>query len=506
MPYCLYLRKSRADLDAEAHGEGETLARHEAALMSLAVRQNIPIKTVYREIVSGETISARPVMQRLLSEVGGGEWNGVLVVEIERLARGDTIDQGLVAQAFQASGTKIITPSKTYDPSNEFDEEYFEFSLFMSRREYKTINRRIQAGRLASVREGKYIAAEAPYGYSKEKLENQKGLILVVNEDEAQYVKMMYQMYINGAGIASIIRRMEELGAPPRKSTRWSMTSIRRIISNSVYMGYIPWGITKGVKDFNDGMKKKRIKAEGNHLYKGLHAPLVDEETWNKAQRIREKKALPCVVQSAVLKNPLSGLVYCSKCGYAMIRHTPKPSQPSRDVLTCDTRGCATMSHKVDLIEQELLESMRRWVAETEFAYANTDRFESNVELEKAALQKIRTELTKAKKQKERLYTLLEQGVYTAEVFMERSAIMKKKFDDMEAEKKQLEIEIDAATNTYKRNFEALPHVKRVIELYEEMGSAERKNMLLKEVVERVTYSKSKEDRRVLLNLAIKVI
>ncbi len=49
------------------------------------------------------------------------------------------IDQGIVSQAFKYSGTRIITPTKTYDPNNEFDEEYFEFGLFMSRREYQTI-------------------------------------------------------------------------------------------------------------------------------------------------------------------------------------------------------------------------------------------------------------------------------------------------------------------------------------------------------------------------------
>lgn len=75
-----------------------------------------------------------------------GQWDGVLVVEIERLARGDTEDQGAVAKAFQYSGTKIVTPLKTYDPGDEFDEEYFEFGLYMSRRELKTINRRLVRG------------------------------------------------------------------------------------------------------------------------------------------------------------------------------------------------------------------------------------------------------------------------------------------------------------------------------------------------------------------------
>ena len=135
MPYSMYLRKSRADAEAEARGEGETLARHEKALLELAKRLHLNVTEIYREVVSGETIAARPVMQQLLNEVEQGAWEGVLVMEVERLARGDTIDQGIVAQTFKFSDTKIVTPLKVYDPANEFDEEYFEFGLFMSRRE-----------------------------------------------------------------------------------------------------------------------------------------------------------------------------------------------------------------------------------------------------------------------------------------------------------------------------------------------------------------------------------
>jgi len=187
MSHCLYLRKSRADLDAEARGEGETLARHEKALLELGKRQKLNITQIYREIVSGETIAARPVMQQLLSEVEQGIWDGVLVMEVERLARGDTIDQGIVAQTFKLSGTKIITPVKTYDPNNEYDEEYFEFGLFMSRREYKTINRRLQRGRIASVKEGKYIGNKSPYGYVRKKLEHDKGFTLVPDRSRHLY-------------------------------------------------------------------------------------------------------------------------------------------------------------------------------------------------------------------------------------------------------------------------------------------------------------------------------
>ena len=79
--YAMYLRKSRADREAEKRGELETLARHEKMLIDTAKRLNLSVGAIYKEVVSGDTIASRPVMQQLLSEVEQGLWRGVLAVE-----------------------------------------------------------------------------------------------------------------------------------------------------------------------------------------------------------------------------------------------------------------------------------------------------------------------------------------------------------------------------------------------------------------------------------------
>ena len=194
--YFVYLRKSRADREAEAHGEGETLLRHKQMLEELADKLGITISKFYQEIVSGETIQDRPILQMLLQDISNGDCDGVLVMEIERLARGDTSDQGTIAKYFKLSDTLIITPLKIYDPCDEYDEEYFEFGLFMSRREYKTINRRIQQGRIASIREGKWIASTAPYGYQRIKIINDKGYTLQIIPEQAEIIRLIFQLYL----------------------------------------------------------------------------------------------------------------------------------------------------------------------------------------------------------------------------------------------------------------------------------------------------------------------
>ena len=278
--YAIYLRKSRKDRELEQLGEAETLARHEKALLDLAKKKNLAISDIYREVVSGETIEARPEMQKLLKAVEAGAYEGVLVMEVERLARGNTKDQGIVAEAFQFSNTLIITPNKTYDPSNEFDEEYFEFGLFMSRREYKTINRRIQRGRIASVQEGKYIAGTAPFGYDKVKIKGAKGYTLEPNKD-ADTVKLIYSLYIdsrNPIGMQLIAKRLDAMGIKPAISKNWSRSTIKDILTNPTYIGKIRWQWRKVNKAIEDGKiveHRPKRKPDEYMLIDGLHPAII---------------------------------------------------------------------------------------------------------------------------------------------------------------------------------------------------------------------------------------
>ena len=214
--YVIYLRKSRKDSDLEALGI-DVLKRHEETLLELARARSLPIGAIYREVVSGDSIDARPEMVRLLSEVESGIWEGVLVMEVERLARGDTIDQGRVQRAFFYSNTLIVTPGKTYNPAIENDNEYFEFSLFMSRREYATIKRRMQAGRIRSVKDGYYVGNIAPYGWRRVKADDCKHFTLVPDEKENPVLKLMYDFMGNKK-----IRIPEDLFCINRHGNRFS--------------------------------------------------------------------------------------------------------------------------------------------------------------------------------------------------------------------------------------------------------------------------------------------
>ena len=126
----IYLRKSR---DEDNESRDVTLARHEKLLNEYCERNNLNIKKTYKEVVSGESIAARLEMQRLLVDVTAGKYDGVVCIELERLSRGNQIDQAEILEVFKKTGTKIYTLNKVYDFStdNEIDEEFFEFRLIL---------------------------------------------------------------------------------------------------------------------------------------------------------------------------------------------------------------------------------------------------------------------------------------------------------------------------------------------------------------------------------------
>ena len=496
MSYCIYLRKSRADLEAEARNEGETLARHEKALMELSHRLKLAITQIYREIESGETISARPVMQQLLSEVEHGIWEGVLVMEVERLARGDTIDQGIVAKAFKYSETKIITPAKTYDPSNEFDEEYFEFGLFMSRREYKTINRRLQAGRIASAKEGKYQGSRPPYGYKIVKIVGEKGNTLEIVPERAAIVRQIYDWYLNGidgkrAGRQRIAKELNALNIPPNTHDYWMTAVIKKILTNPVYIGKIRWrhrAVKKQVK--NGKLTHTRPLNDDYILSEGKHPAIIDDDTFYAAQKIAEEIPPAPVGYKNELKNPFAGLIRCSECGRSMVFRRGVPERRKPDYLVCHARACKTVSAPFHLVETAILSELQKKLDKhtVDLSQIEIKQNDDEIKILQNAQLKIKTELASIETQKNSLHDFLERGVYDVDTFINRSKLLADKSDKLKEELISVENKI---TKKLIPNPVNIPLTTKILEEYDLM-TADNKNKILKELIHKIIYKKDK--------------
>lgn len=470
--YCIYLRKSRKDAESEARGEGDTLSRHMNMLTELAQKQELNIVKIYKEIVSGDNIASRPQMQALLADVSSGKYEGVIVAEIERLARGDTIDQGIVAQAFRDSSTKIITPSKTYDPCNEFDEEYFEFSLFMSRREYKTINRRMQAGRLASVKEGNYIGSAAPYGYRKIN-PAPKIHTLEIIPHEAEVIRMIYDLYLDGHGTGYIAGELNRTGISPQKSLLWESSSIKKILANPLYSGKVGW----------------KTRSNGDTLYKGLHEAIISEEIFNSVQQKKNNTPAPQLRSDSKLLNYYHNILYCFNCGHQLKRRFIAGSGHSH--LLCVYSGCRSLivSSSAESIDTAVIAALRYRLTKFKIMKRNCIT-ESRRKPDKKAL--LAAELERSEYQLSRLHDLLEQDVYDTVTFNDRSKKIRERIKSLENAIKEAS---DEPVFSSSPTDEAIRHLSTIINNFT-VSAPEEKNRMLLSAIRRILYYKTQRMSR----------
>lgn len=478
-----YLRKSRME---EGMDTEEVLARHRAALAEFAATHDIHIIETYYEVKSGESLYARPEMLRLLEDVEDGKYEAVLCMDLDRLSRGRMKDQGIILDTFKESGTLIITPEKTYDLSDEIDDELAEFKTFMSRREYKIINKRLRRGLMQSINDGWYVA-NAPYGYRKVTVDKHPTLEIV--EEEAKFVRMMYDMYINGSGCTKIARHINALGAHPRRASAFNRSTVAMILRNPTYAGKIVWNQKSHIKKGTKGNPKHITiynPREKWLITEGRHPAIIEPEIYDKAQDIFAGRYIPSK-NDGTIKSPLAGLVKCSVCGRNMQRMEMHKGTP---YLLCNTTGCCAGA-KYEYVEQRVLEHLEQVLAELTVDKPSEATGRHSKALQ-ADLTVIHKEQAAAQTQKNKLYELLETGVYDLPTFRERMDAVKDKIASLDTKEKAALRAIDDAQHADPAALAA--KIQALLDAYDSSDGAAR-NAMLKGVINVIWYTKEKKTK-----------
>ena len=481
--YLMYLRKSRQDDPNETIEE--VLSKHETMLQEYMKREygfTIPEENIYREVCSGESIEERKEIKKILARMEDSAVKGVVVIEPQRLSRGDLLDCGRLIQDFRYTKTLIVTPMMTYDLENKMERKFFQDELLRGRDYLEYTKEILFRGRAASAKRGNFVGNQAPYGYNRIKIG--KDWTLEPNEN-AIYVKMIFDWYAQEKlSSHAIARKLNEMGVPAPKAKVWDESSIRGILVNRHYTGKVFFATTKETIVIEDGeRKKKTIKQADNQaiIVDGKHPAIIDEETFNKAEERRAENA-PRIKSGYGLANPFAGIVFCSKCGRAMRLRLQKNTE---DRVLCNNRPSCFKSTPLSELKKAIIAALE---------YAELPNLEAklnNNEGDSAAIQRnlligLQKQLTELKSQEEKQYDLLEKGIYSEEVFDRRNSALHEKMDAL---KKQIQ---EAKDNIPKEvdYGEKIMTLKKAIEgLKDESVPPIEKNKLLKAIVKRIEYS-----------------
>lgn len=487
-----YLRKSRADGETET--VEEVLAKHEAMMQEYMERiygKRLPPERIFREVQSGETISSRPIVQMLIGMIQNGRVDGLFVVDLQRISRGDLSDAGEFSRLFRFTKCRIITPQRVFDISDDFDRKYFEQEL-MRANDYLEYTKKIMGrGRLQSVKNGNFIGSIPPYGYDK--VFADKRPTLSPNPVEAPVVQLIFDLYVNSQlGPTKIAHHLDSLGIQTRSGKSWAAVSVRDIIENPVYMGKLRWNWRASKHTYIDGqISKTRPRAEEYTLSDGIHEPLVSEELFEKAKLVSTSRKKSSNNFNTHLVNPYAGVLYCA-CGYAMTFKLSRPynhSSPRIPVMYCSGRGCTCRGANMDKITSHIVSSM---AATLDLYASNLDPSPTSYDTSQALIASYERELAESHRQQTKLYEFLERGIYSESVFLERSAVIKQRIET-------LGNELQAARESSRT---ALTHqdfctsLSRCIDILPDPDvSAEEKNALLKKLCKKIVYFRQQTTR-----------
>lgn len=497
----LYSRKSRTDdplLTVE-----EVLAKHEAILDEWAERNletQIPEKNKYREVVSGETIKDRPEIQKVLKLIESPRYKAILIVEVQRLSRGDLEDAGRLIKLLRYTNTLVITPQKTYDLRDEYDRDAFERELKRGNEFLEYQKKIMNRGRLLSVSQGNYIGNNPPYGYDKHWIKDgkRKCPTLKINEEQAAVVRMIFEWYVyEDMGRTNICHRLDEMHIKPPRGNKWSPGALKDTLENIHYIGKVKWNWRKTVTVVEDGeIIKTRPKSKvGEYLiYDGKHEAIITEELFKAAQakQGRNHRAKP----TTKIRNPLASILFC-QCGRAMSLRTYKKDgaekAPAR--LLCDGQvHCKSGSVLYDEMIDRVCGILEQCIEEFEERLKNDTG--NSAKLHNQLIKRLEKKLTELQARELSQWEAQSDpnpaNRMPQEIFQQLNAkLLKEKEEVQEALCKAREsvpepIDYEEKIVRFTQALEALKDPE---------ADAQKKNRLLKACIDRITYKREAPQR-----------
>ena len=483
--WLMYLRKSRQDNPDQT--VAEVLAKHEVQLQEHAVRElgmRIAEENIYREVISGESIADRVEIKKVLTRIEDPSVIGVLVIEPQRLSRGDLLDCGHLINAFRFTHTQVCTPIMTYDFENKMDRKFFQDELLRGRDYLEYTKEILFRGRVAAVKRGCFISSTPPFGYNIIKVG--KDCTLEPNNN-ADIVRFMFDWYVNeNLTIGAIAKRLNEMNIPSPTGGKWAKVSIRCILRNIHYIGKVSYNKRKRTPVLENGVivdKYLPAQAEDIIIAEGKHPAIVDTDIWEAAQA-RLEKNIPKGPKPELI-NPFSKLLKCSCCGHAMTIHKYKDignrfecrSQPRCYRSAKQSLLIDMVIHTLEFVELPRLEDLA----------INGDGGETKRLQQRIA--KLEKQLEEYRTQEEKQFELLETGKYSMDVFDHRHSVLKEAMDACQKQineaKEKMPKPVDYA--------EKVDTLKNAIKLLKDpTATPAAQNHELRKIVAKISYTGQK--------------
>lgn len=328
----LYERLSNDD---RLLGDSNSIVNQKAMLESYAKQNNFSNLQHYTDDGFSGGNFERPSWKRMVSDIQAGKVGTVIVKDMSRVGR-DYLQTGFYTEVlFKQQGVRFIAVSNGVDSTDASSSEFAPFLNIMNEWYLRDCSRKLKAAYRTKGNSGKPTTSHPPYGYRKSPEDKNQW---IVDEESARVVKRIFNVCVEGYGPGQIAKILmnDKIETPsyywgkqgisawqskydPNRPYDWTSDSVARMLERIEYLGH-----TVNFKTFRQDYKNNKMlhnPKEKWKIFENTHEPIIDKETWELVQKLRET---PKRHDFSDKPNPLTGLLYCADCGAKLYNDSQK--------------------------------------------------------------------------------------------------------------------------------------------------------------------------------------
>lgn len=506
----LYIRLSREDGDKE---ESSSVTNQREILKRYCQEQeNFFIVKEYVDDGWTGTNFDRPKFKEMIEDIEAGIIDTVITKDLSRLGR-ERLGVGHYTEIyFPEHNVRYIALLDNIDTYMDAGmNDMAPFKGVINDMYVRDISKKIRSSLIERKKAGNFLGVTAPYGYKKDP--NNK-FHLIVNEKEAEVVKRVFRLYLEGNGLTRIAQILTKDGVPVPGESRdigktrktalynsWKQTTIRRILDNRVYLGEL---VQFKRRKINYKSKRRiTVPEEERYICKGTHEAIIDEESFDAVQNILKKnKSFKGTKHDYLFK----GLLYCAECGarlnitysnyalkkYGEYRYTTICYSYSR--LYSDI--CTRHSNSIPELEEVLIKHIK----EVCKRYINENLQDELISIAKKQKQLELKQISNEKRLETLEQKIVDTGLYIKNLYMDKvkGVVSEKDYislvADFTKDRDNLIKEKEELIKIINNQKPLIDETAKIEKLAKEFIALEKPTkQLLNELIEKITISENKE-------------
>lgn len=502
----IYVRLSQEDRNkSNKADESESIQNQKLMLTKYCKEQGWEIYDIYCDEDYSGSDRNRPAFNRLISDAKEKKFKTIVCKTQSRFTREMEYVEKYINFLFPLWGIRFLSIVDGGDSEEAYNKKSRQINGLINEWYLEDMSQNIKATLAAKRKAGLWVGAFAPYGYKKSSDDPHK---LVIDEEAAKVVRYIYHLYNSGLGKAAICKVLnregipnpatykKQHGQPFQNSHRecshyWRDFTIDNIIGNEIYIGNLVQGKSENIS--YKSTKKRQIPREKWCIVKDTHEPIIDGETWEKSQRIKQGRA---TVSYNTTPSLFANKVRCLKCGGSMrVTYTRHEKYYSCSLKRNCTDACEGTCISLSVLERTVLQKIQELYQECIDSQLIADNItldnsvEDTIQSLKVERKNLLAEIEKINKRLKTLYVDRVDGLITLDEYKDLS-------EGFHSDKESIEKKITVLNAKEQELYDDLQKQQNKLEIVEQYKNIDKLDRItVNELIDYIGIGGSRNNR-----------